>query len=156
MSNRDAPLHTVILHRVLRAPPGKVYRAFLDADALARWLPPYGFLCQVHHLEAKVGGTFKMSFVNFSSGNSHSFSGEYLEVEPPSRLVNTELFDVPPFNEGEPAIVTQVLEEVDGRTKLTSTSRFPSAEALEGALATGMVGGAIESWDRLEEEARRG
>lgn len=95
MSNRDAPLHTVILHRVLRAPPGKVYRAFLDADALARWLPPYGFLCQVHHLEAKVGGTFKMSFVNFSSGNSHSFSGEYLELVPNEKLRYTDRFDDP-------------------------------------------------------------
>jgi uncharacterized protein YndB with AHSA1/START domain len=73
---------TVQLHRVLRAPPAKLYRAFLDAEALARWLPPYGFLCTVHHLEAKVGGTFRMSFRNFGSGNAHSFGGEYLELVP--------------------------------------------------------------------------
>jgi hypothetical protein len=71
---------SVRLHRVLRAKPEKVYRAFLEADALAKWLPPYGFTCTVHHLEAAVGGSFKMSFRNFSSGNSHSFGGDYLEL----------------------------------------------------------------------------
>ena len=71
---------SVRLHRVLRAKPEKVYRAFLEADAMAKWLPPYGFTCTVHHLEAAVGGTFRMSFRNFSSGNSHSFGGEYLEL----------------------------------------------------------------------------
>ena len=80
------------------------------------------------------------------------FKGEYLEVDPPNRLVNTEIFDVEPFNALAPAIVTQTLEDVGGKTKLVSRSVFPSAEVLEGALATGMVGGAIESWDRLAEE----
>lgn len=86
---------TVRLHRVLRAPPEKVYRAFLDADALARWLPPYGFLCQVHHLEPKVGGTFKMSFRNFTTGHAHSFGGEYLELAPGERVRYTDKFDDP-------------------------------------------------------------
>src|SRR5215218_1717902 len=73
---------TVRLHRVLRTKPEKVYRAFLEADAMAKWLPPYGFTCTVHHFEAAVGGSFKMSFRNFSSGNSHSFGGDYLELIP--------------------------------------------------------------------------
>lgn len=86
---------TVRLHRVLRAPPEKVYRAFLDADALARWLPPYGFLCQVHHLEPKVSGTFKMSFRNFTTGHAHAFGGEYLELVPGERVRYTDKFDDP-------------------------------------------------------------
>ena len=89
------PDRSVRLHRVLRASPEKVYRAFLEADALAKWLPPYGFTCTVHHLEAAVGGSFKMSFRNFSSGNSHSFGGEYLELVPNRRIRYTDKFDDP-------------------------------------------------------------
>ena len=89
------PDRSVRLHRVLRASPEKVYRAFLEADALAKWLPPYGFTCTVHHLEAAVGGSFKMSFRNFSSGNSHSFGGEYLELIPNQRIRYTDKFDDP-------------------------------------------------------------
>jgi len=89
------PDRSVRLHRVLRASPEKVYRAFLEADALAKWLPPYGFTCTVHHLEAAVGGSFKMSFRNFSSGNSHSFGGEYLELVPNQRIRYTDKFDDP-------------------------------------------------------------
>lgn len=85
----------VNLHRVFKATPDKVYRAFLDAHAMAKWLPPYGFTCQVHHLEPKVGGTFKMSFFNFSTGEGHSFSGEYLELVPNERLRYTDQFDDP-------------------------------------------------------------
>ena len=85
----------VQFHRVLRAPPERVYRAFLDAGALAKWLPPYGFTCQVHHLEAKVGGGFRMSFTNFTSGNGHSFGGEYLELVPKARIRYTDKFDDP-------------------------------------------------------------
>src|SRR3954470_23450857 len=80
MSENSA--NTVRLHRVLATKPEKVYRAFLDAEALAKWLPPNGFTCKVAHFDAKVGGTFKMSFKNFTSGNSHSFGGEYLELVP--------------------------------------------------------------------------
>ena len=85
----------VRLHRVLRAKPEKVYRAFLEADALAKWLPPYGFTCTVHHLEANVGGSFKMSFRNFTTGDSHSFGGEYLELVPNQRVRYTDKFDDP-------------------------------------------------------------
>ncbi|AXF86100.1 hypothetical protein DTO96_101841 [Ephemeroptericola cinctiostellae] len=86
---------TVQLHRVLRTPPERVYRAFLEAPALAKWIPPYGFTCTVHHLDARVGGTFKMSFTNFGTGNSHSFGGEYLELTPNEFLHYTDTFDDP-------------------------------------------------------------
>ena len=86
---------TVRLHRVIRCTPEKLYRAFLNADAMSKWLPPYGFTCQVHHFEPKVGGTFRMSFTNFTTGNSHSFGGTYLELIPNERLRYTDKFDDP-------------------------------------------------------------
>jgi len=88
-------VRSVRLHRVIRAKPEKLYRAFTEAEALAKWLPPYGFTCTVHHLEAVVGGTFKMSFRNFSTGNSHSFGGEYLELRPNQLIRYTDKFDDP-------------------------------------------------------------
>jgi len=88
-------MSTVHLHRVFTAPTEKVFRAFTDPDAMASWLPPYGFVCKVHALDAKVGGTYKMSFLNFSTGNSHSFGGEYLEIVPGKRLKYTDRFDDP-------------------------------------------------------------
>ena len=87
--------NTVRLHRVLRATPERIYRAFLDADAMVKWLPPNGFTGRVHHLDAKVGGTYKMSFTNFSNGTSHSFGGEYLELVPNERIRHTDTFDNP-------------------------------------------------------------
>jgi len=89
------PTNTIRLHRVLRAPPERVYRAFLDADAMAKWLPPNGFTGKVHHLDARVGGTYQMSFTNFATGHSHSFGGEYLELEPDERIRHTDRFDDP-------------------------------------------------------------
>ncbi len=86
---------SVHLHRVLKTSPDKVYRAFLEGGALAKWLPPYGFTCTVHHLDAKVGGTFRMSFRNFGSGNGHSFGGEYLELVPNERIRYTDKFEDP-------------------------------------------------------------
>ena len=86
---------TVRLHRVFRSKPEKVYRAFLDAGAMAKWLPPYGFVCKVQHLDARVGGTFKMSFENFSTGQAHSFGGEYLELVPSELIRYTDKFDDP-------------------------------------------------------------
>jgi uncharacterized protein YndB with AHSA1/START domain len=86
---------TVRLHRVLATTPEKVYRAFIEADALAKWLPPNGFTCTVHHLESKVGGTHKMSFRNFTTGQSHSFGGQYVELVPNERLRYTDKFDDP-------------------------------------------------------------
>jgi uncharacterized protein YndB with AHSA1/START domain len=87
--------NTVRLHRVLRAPPERVYRAFLDADSMAKWLPPNGFTAKVHHMEARVGGSFRMSFTNFTTGKSHSFGGEYLELTPHARIRYTDNFDDP-------------------------------------------------------------
>src|SRR5215212_3169768 len=87
--------NTIQFHRVLRATPERVYRAFLDADALAKWLPPNGFTCKVHHLDAKIGGTFKMSFTNFTTGKSHSFGGKYLDLKPHELIRYDDKFDDP-------------------------------------------------------------
>lgn len=86
---------TIRLHRVLRAPPERIYRAFLDAAALSKWLPPNGFTCTVHELEAKVGGRYRMSFTNFSSGGGHNFGGTYLELVPNARIRHDDRFDDP-------------------------------------------------------------
>ena len=110
------PTGTVQLHRVLRAPPERVYRAFLDADAMAKWIPPYGFTCTVHHMEAKVGGTFRMSFTNFTSGNAHSFGGEYLELVPHQRIRYTDKFDDP--NLPGQIMVTVALTKVSCGTEI--------------------------------------
>ena len=89
------PSHTVHLHRVLRTTPERLYRAFLDPDAMAKWLPPNGFTGKVHHLDARVGGSYRMSFINFTTGQSHTFGGEYLELLPNERLRYTDQFDDP-------------------------------------------------------------
>lgn len=107
---------TVRLHRVLTTTPEKLYRAFIEADALAKWLPPNGFLCTVHSLEAKVGGAFRMSFRNFTTGNSHSFGGKYLELMPGERLRYTDTFDDPNLP-GE-MTVTVTLKKVSCGTEL--------------------------------------
>lgn len=86
---------TVTLHRVIRAPAERIYRAFLDADALCKWLPPHGFTAEVHHIDARVGGSYRMSFTNFSSGHAHAFGGEYLELVPGTRIRHTDRFDDP-------------------------------------------------------------
>ncbi len=108
--------NTVRLHRVLRAPPEKVYRAFLNADAMGKWLAPYGFTCKVHHMEPKVGGTFKMSFTNFTTQQCHSFGGEYLELVPNEKLRYTDKFDDPNL----PGViqVTVTLKKVSVGTEL--------------------------------------
>ncbi len=87
--------NTVRLHRVIRAAPERIYRAFLDADAMAKWLPPHGFTCKVHQMDAQVGGSYKMSFTHFSSGHSHSFGGTYLELVPGEKIRYTNVFDDP-------------------------------------------------------------
>ena len=107
---------TVRLHRVLRTPPERLYRAFLEPDAIARWLPPYGFTCQVHHMEAKVGGRHRMSFRNFGTGSSHAFGGEYLELVPFERIRYTDRFDDP--NLPGDMQVTVNLKAVTGGTEI--------------------------------------
>ena len=108
--------NTVRLHRVLRSPPERVYRAFLNADALAKWIPPNGFTCTVHHMDAKVGGTFRMSFTNFTTQKSHSFGGEYLELVPNELIRYTDKFEDPNL----PSVieVTVSLKQVSSGTEL--------------------------------------
>ena len=108
---------TVRLHRVLRAKPERVYRAFLDGDAMAKWLPPHGFTGKVHELDPRVGGRYRMSFTNFSSGSSHSFGGEYLELVPNERIRHNDRFDDPNLN-GE-MITTITLKPVSVGVELT-------------------------------------
>jgi uncharacterized protein YndB with AHSA1/START domain len=112
------PTGTVTLHRVLRATPEKIYRAFLEADAMAKWLPPYGFTCKVEHMDAKLGGTFRMSFSNFTTGHGHSFGGTYLELVPFERIRYTDKFDDPNLP-GE-MIVTIILKPVLCGTELSA------------------------------------
>ena len=95
MTTTTAKTNIIRLHRVFKAPAERIYKAVLDPAASSKWLPPYGFTCTVHHLDAKVGGTFKMSFTNFSNGKSHSFGGKYLELVPGKRIVLTDVFDDP-------------------------------------------------------------
>lgn len=107
---------TVTFHRVLRATPDRVYRAFLEADAVAKWLPPYGFVCQVHQLDAKVGGIYKMSFRNFGSNQIHAFGGEYLELVPSEKLRYSDRFDDP--NMPGEMITTVTLRKVSCGTEI--------------------------------------
>lgn len=109
--------NTVKLHRVLKTTPEKVYKAFLDPDAMAKWLPPHGFTGKVHELDATVGGKYKMSFTNFGSGKSHSFGGEYLELVPNKRIKNTDRFDDP--NMPGEMITTVELASVSVGTEIT-------------------------------------
>lgn len=125
------PTNTIKLHRVFKAPPEKVYKAFLDPDAMASWLPPYGFLCTVHKLEPKVGGEHRMSFKNFTTGNGHGFGGKYLEMVPAKKLVYTDKFDDPNLP-GEMK-VTATFTKVSVGTELTIVQEgIPSAIPPDG------------------------
>ena len=110
---------TVKLHRVLRTKPEHVYRAFLTADAMAKWLPPYGYTCQVHQMDPKVGGTFRMSFTSFATGHGHSFGGEYRELVPAEKIVYTDKFDDPNLP-GE-MLTTVTLKKVSCGTEINIT-----------------------------------
>jgi uncharacterized protein YndB with AHSA1/START domain len=110
---------TIRLHRVLRAPPERVYRAFLEAEAKVKWLPPNGFTAKVHHLDARVGGSYKMSFTNFTTGRSHSFGGQYVELTPHERIRYTDKFDDP--NLPGAMEVTVILKKVSVGTELNIT-----------------------------------
>lgn len=121
---------TIRLHRVLRTTPAKLYRAFTEADAMAKWLPPHGFTCQVHQFDARVGGRFRMSFLSFGSGNAHAFGGEYLELAPGERIRYTDRFEDPNL----PGVleVTVTLKAVSCGTELAITqSGIPTAIPLE-------------------------
>jgi len=122
--------NSVRLHRILRARPERVYRAFLDPDAMAKWLPPHGFTGKVHHIKAEVGGTYKMSFTNFTTGDSHSFGGEFLELVPNQRIRHTDKFDDP--NLPGQMQTTVSLKEVSLGTELTVVQEgIPSAIPVE-------------------------
>lgn len=124
------PTGTVRLHRILRTTPEKVYRAFLDAAALAKWLPPYGFVAKVHHMDAKVGGTFRMSFENFSTGQSHAFGGQSLQLTPGEIIQYTDKFDDPNLP-GE-MLATVTLKAVSCGTELNvEQSGIPEAIPIE-------------------------
>jgi uncharacterized protein YndB with AHSA1/START domain len=121
---------TIRLHRVLRAPPDRVFRAFTEPAAMAKWLPPNGFTCQVHHMDVSEGGTFRMSFTNFANGQSHAFGGKYLEVVPGRRLRYTDVFDDPNLP-GE-MVTTVTFEPVSCGVALTVVQEgIPAAIPLE-------------------------
>jgi uncharacterized protein YndB with AHSA1/START domain len=123
--------NTVRLHRVIRAPAERVYRAFFDPDALAKWMPPNGFTGKVHQINARVGGSYKMSFTNFSTGQTHAFGGTYLELVPNQRIRNTDVFDDPNLP-GE-MVTTVFLREVSCGTELDIVQEgIPEAIPLEG------------------------
>ncbi|MBX7113206.1 MAG: SRPBCC family protein [Myxococcaceae bacterium] len=123
--------NTVKLHRVLQAPPERIYRAFLNADAMAKWLPPHGFTGKVHQLKAEVGGTYKMSFTNLTTGHSHSFGGEFLELVPNERIRHTDKFDDP--NLPGQMTTTITLKKVSVGTELNVVQEgIPSAIPVEG------------------------
>jgi uncharacterized protein YndB with AHSA1/START domain len=121
---------TVKLHRVLATKPEKVYRAFIEADALAKWLPPNGFTCTVHQFEGKVGGSFKMSFRNFTTGHSHSFGGEYLELIPSQRVRYTDRFDDPNLP-GEIKVTVEIKQVLVGTEVQIVQEGIPDAIPVE-------------------------
>ena len=142
------PTGTVRLHRVLRAKPERVYRAFLDVDALAKWLPPNGFTCKVHHLDAKVGGTYKMSFTNFTSSNAHSFAGEYRELVPSEKIAYTDRFD-------DPNLAGEMVTTVTFKQVLCGTELNIVQEGIPSAIPTEMCYlGWQESLEQLAKDRK--
>lgn len=137
--------NTVQLHRVLAAPVAKVFRAFVEADAMASWLSPYGFICKVDHLEAKVGGTYKMSFTNFTTGSSHSFGGEYLEILPNERLKYTDVFD-------DPNLPGQMITTIQFETVLCGTQLWITQEGIPEAIPIEMC---YLGWQESLEKLKR-
>jgi uncharacterized protein YndB with AHSA1/START domain len=136
--------NSVTLHRVFTASPEKVYKAFTEADAIASWLPPYGFVCKVHSMDVRVGGTYKMSFTNFSTGNTHSFGGEYVELKPNEFLKYTDRFD-------DPALPGVITTRIELRKVLCGTELFITQEGLPDAIPAEMCYlGWQESLDKLK------
>lgn len=136
--------NTVKLHRVFTASPEKVFKAFTDADAMASWLPPYGFVCKVHSMDVKISGKFKMSFTNFSTGNAHSFGGEYLEIIPNELLKYTDTFD----NSNLPG---QMITTIELKKVLCGTEIIATQEGIPAAIPVEMCYlGWQESLDKLK------
>jgi uncharacterized protein YndB with AHSA1/START domain len=134
----------VTLHRVFSASPEKVYKAFTDADAMASWLPPYGFVCRVERMDVKIGGTYKMTFTNFTTGTSHSFGGEYLEIKPNELLKYTDLFD-------DPQLPGKMTTTIELKKVLCGTELLATQEGIPEAIPTEMCYlGWQESLDKLK------
>jgi uncharacterized protein YndB with AHSA1/START domain len=134
----------VKLHRVFASPIEKVFKAFTDADAIASWLPPYGFVCKVHNIDAKIGGSYKMSFTNFTTGKSHSFGGEYLEIRPNELLKYKDQFD-------DPNLPGQMITTIQLKSVLCGTELFVTQEGIPDAIPTEMCYlGWQESLDKLK------
>ncbi|HAF29646.1 MAG TPA: polyketide cyclase [Bacteroidales bacterium] len=136
--------NNVKLHRVFTAPVEKVFKAFTDADSMASWLPPYGFVCKVHSMDFKVGGTYKMTFTNFTTGNGHSFGGEYLEIIPNKLLKYTDQFD-------DPNLPGQIITTIEFKKVLNGTELFATQEGIPDAIPAEMCYlGWQESLDKLK------
>jgi uncharacterized protein YndB with AHSA1/START domain len=137
--------HNIVkLHRVFAAPVEKVFRAFTDADAMASWLPPYGFVCKIHSMDSKIGGKYKMTFINFTTGNGHSFGGEYLEIIPNELLKYTDQFD-------DPNLPGQMITTIELKRVVCGTELFATQEGIPDAIPTEMCYlGWQESLDKLK------
>lgn len=135
----------VTLHRVLTASPEKVYRAFTDADAMASWLPPYGFVGKVHHMDFKVGGTYKMSFTNFTTGNSHAFGGEYLEIIPNEKLQYSDVFE-------DPNLPGQMITTIELKKVICGTELIATQEGIPDAIPVEMC---YLGWQESLEKLKR-
>ncbi|MDD4991500.1 MAG: SRPBCC family protein [Paludibacter sp.] len=134
----------VKLHRVFTAPVEKVFKAFADADAMAFWLPPYGFLCKVHNMDFKISGSYKMTFTNFTTGNGHSFGGEYLEIRPNELIKYTDRFD-------DPNLPGQMITTIEFKQVLCGTELFATQEGIPDEIPTEMCYlGWQESLDKLK------
>ncbi len=136
----------LVMERTFDAPRELVWKVLTDPEAVTNWWGPHGHTATVEEMDVRVGG--KWRWIGHGPGGDAPFKGEYLEIVAPERMVQTEIFDVPGFDD-RAAITTLTLEALGNQTKLVSQTRFPSVEDLEGALSTGMTGGALESWDRL-------
>jgi uncharacterized protein YndB with AHSA1/START domain len=140
----------LVMERIFDAPRDLLWKVMTDPKRITNWWGPHGYTTTVVEMDVRPGGRWR--FIQHTTGGEDvPFKGEFLEVVPPERLVQTFIYDVEPFNESA-AITTITLVDLGGRTKMTSRDRFPSVEVLEGALSTGMTGGAIETWDRLAAE----
>lgn len=143
-----------VMVRILDAPRDLVWKVMNDPERVTNWWGPHGYTTTVEEMDVRPGGRWR--WVNHTTGGEDApFKGEYLEVVPPERIVRTEIFDVPGFDD-RAAIDTMTFEDLGNRTKVTARTRFPSVQDLEGALSTGMIGGALETYDRLADEIAKG
>jgi uncharacterized protein YndB with AHSA1/START domain len=144
----------LVMERIFDAPRELVWKVLMDPERVTNWWGPHGYTTTVVEMDLRPGGRWR--WINHTTGGEDApFKGEYLEVVPPERIVRTFIFDVPGFDD-RAAVETMILEDLGNRTKMIARSRFPSVEDLEGALATGMVRGALETYDRLADEIAKG